>query len=105
MIENAREVITAWTAKILASPELAKEIGGTVNIIVDGSGGGSWLFYCQDKPRVIEGSDAADCKLIISDSDLVGIANGTLNPQMAFAQGKIKLEGDMMLALRLSALF
>ncbi len=37
----------------------------------------------------------------MSDEDLVALFSGTLNPMMAFMNGRIKLQGDMMLAQKL----
>lgn len=43
----------------------------------------------------------ADCTIKLSLSDLEGLVGGTLNPTMAFMQGKLKLEGDMAVAMAL----
>ena len=38
-------------------------------------------------------------------SDYVDMVNGKLNPQMAFMGGKLKIKGDMSLALKMQQLF
>lgn len=43
----------------------------------------------------------ADCTIKLSLANLEGLVDGTLNPTMAFMQGKIKLEGDMAVAMAL----
>jgi putative sterol carrier protein len=37
--------------------------------------------------------------------DYVKMASGELNPVVAFMQGKIKLQGDMSLAMRIQEIF
>lgn len=56
-------------------------------------------------PTVISNdNDDADCTVKISMSDFVKLADGSLNPQMAFMMGKLKVEGDMSLALQLGTI-
>lgn len=59
---------------------------------------------------VINGSDVsttdapADCTIRLSMEDLESLVAGDLNPTSAFMTGKIKLEGDMSVAMQLSQL-
>ncbi|WP_425097770.1 SCP2 sterol-binding domain-containing protein [Tropicibacter sp. S64] len=46
----------------------------------------------------------ADCTIRISETNLEKLIAGKLNPMTAFAMGKIKVSGDMSLALKLSQL-
>jgi putative sterol carrier protein len=41
----------------------------------------------------------------MSAADFVAMTNGKLNPQMAFMSGKLKIAGDMGLAMRMQQLF
>jgi putative sterol carrier protein len=41
----------------------------------------------------------------MSAEDFVGMVNGTVNVMAAFMQGKIKLEGDMGLAMKFQSIF
>lgn len=46
----------------------------------------------------------ADCTIKLSLDDLKDLISGDLNPTMAFMTGKIKIEGDMSVAMALSSL-
>ena len=46
----------------------------------------------------------ADCTIKLSLSDLEDLVSGDLSPTTAFMTGKIKIEGDMSVAMALSQL-
>jgi len=44
---------------------------------------------------------AARCTVAMTDADFLAVVNGKLNPQMAFMTGKLRIQGDMALAMKL----
>ena len=46
-----------------------------------------------------------DVSLTMEDDDLVQLLKGELNGMMAFMTGKLQVEGDLMLAQRISSFF
>lgn len=92
------------TARILASPQRVAGVGGTFKFVVTGESGGTWLVRCADPVAVTEGDGESDITVTVSAPDFIELANKRLNPQSAYIQGRIKLSGDLMLALKLGEL-
>jgi putative sterol carrier protein len=51
------------------------------------------------------GVEKADITFTVADKDWLAITEGKLDPMNAFATGKLKLGGDMMLAMKLQQIF
>ncbi len=82
--------------------ESAEAIGGTLKfevgdiiVYVDGTGNSN-IVSQEDKE--------ADCTISASADVLMDIKNGDLNPMMAVMGGKIKIGGDMGLAMKVQSL-
>ncbi|XP_076973741.1 sterol carrier protein 2-like isoform X1 [Tamandua tetradactyla] len=57
------------------------------------------------KESVLPNSDKkADCTITMADSDLLAFMTGKMNPQSAFFQGKLKITGHIVLAMKLQNL-
>jgi hypothetical protein len=90
-------------AKFQARPDVVGKIGAVYQFNISGAGGGSWTVDCtQPGGKIAEGTaDAAGCTVVATEADFLAIVNGKLNPQMAFMSGKLKIAGDMGLAMKL----
>lgn len=89
--------------------EFVKKIGGVFAFKVkDGPGGkeATWVVDVKNgKGSVLPDSDKkADCTITMADSDLLALMTGKMNPQSAFFQGKLKIAGNMGLAMKLQNL-
>lgn len=47
----------------------------------------------------------ADCTIKVSKEDFIALSTGELDPMMAFMGGKLKVEGDMSVAMGLQSIF
>jgi len=65
----------------------------------------SWVIDLKNgSGSVTEGSAKADTTLSLKDEDYVAMANGKLDSQMAFMQGKLKIAGSIAHAMKLGGL-
>lgn len=89
--------------------QLVKKIGGIFAFKVkDGPEGkeATWVVDVKNgKGSVHPNSDKkADCTITMADSDILALMTGKMNPQSAFFQGKLKITGNMGLAMKLQNL-
>jgi putative sterol carrier protein len=57
----------------------------------------------KQSPVVVTNDDMpADCTLEVNVADLEKMASGELNPMQAFMFGKLKVKGDMGVAMKMS---
>ena len=95
-VMNDLETITSKMSSRLAG----NGIGGSVKfdfgaegcILVDGDG------------NVSNDDGEADCTIGVEMNDFKEIAAGNLDPTMAFMQGKLKVDGEMGLAMKMGPL-
>lgn len=92
--------------RIAARPELSDEVGAVYQFDVTGPEGGSWTVDLRESPGAVRTgpTEEADCVVSVSQQDLAGILDGSVDPQMAFMMGRIKVAGNFMVATRLRAL-
>jgi putative sterol carrier protein len=79
----------------------------TIQYDVSGEGGGTWNAVIKDGAcTVSEGAATSpNLTLQISAQDWLDMLSGKQSGQMLFMSGKLKVKGDMGLAMKLSSLF
>jgi putative sterol carrier protein len=88
-------------------PEKAGNTSGIIQIDLNGDGGGQWALHITNgKISITEGqADSPKLTLKMLASDYLALSHGQVNPMNLFMAGKIKLEGDMMLAMKFPEMF
>lgn len=78
-----------------------------VQVDIVGEGGGAFYIELNNGNIAVEPYEYhdRDCKLIISGEDFISICDGSLDAVKAFTNGKMKVEGDIDKALKMSEIF
>jgi putative sterol carrier protein len=101
---TARDKLQRTAQRIAENPAQAREVGAVYRLSLDGEGGGHWIIDLREEPGVREGVADADCGLTLSASDYVDLVEGRTSAQQLFFTGRLRVEGDMGLAVRLQKL-
>lgn len=93
---DLQQVTTAMAAAVGDNSGLGKtlkfDFGAMGRIFIDGA----------SSPNTVSNEDnAADCTLQLGWDDFLSMSQGKLDPTMAFMQGKLKVLGDMSIAMKL----
>jgi len=87
---------------------LVKQINGIYqfDITKDGKTESWGVDLKNGNGKLINGKpEKPDCIITVDDDDFIQIFTGKMNAQEAFMGGKLKLKGNIQLAMKLSALF
>ncbi len=89
------------------NPGAASGVSASYQFDISGEQGGIWALDIKDgKCNLVIGGVASPSVVIaLADKDWMSIREGKLNSQMAFMQGKLKIRGDMNLAMKLQTMF
>jgi len=88
-------------------PEKAAGLDVVIQFKFTGSEPGDWFAAIKDgKVTVEQGTHESPKMTLTADSkDYVGIFTGEIDPMKAFMEGKLKLAGDLNLAMKLTQMF
>ena len=89
------------------NPAAAAGLNKTFQWNITGDEAGVWAFKINNgQGEVIPGGvEKPDVTFTISDKDWLAITEGKLDGMNAFMTGKLKVSGDMMLAMKVQNLF
>lgn len=96
-----QHVMDDLAARVSRNPERARKIGGVYEFVLDGEEGGTWHLD-MNEPAVRSGpSEKMNVRIRMKAEDFVAVADGKLNPMLAFTTGRLKVEGNLALAIKL----
>ena len=89
------------------NPAAAAGITKTFQFNITGDEAGKWALKVDNgvSELVPGGVEKPDVTFTISDKDFIAMSEGKLDPQSAFFSGRLKVAGDIGLALKLQQLF
>uniref|UniRef100_A0A3Q2HS68 Hydroxysteroid dehydrogenase-like protein 2 n=1 Tax=Equus caballus TaxID=9796 RepID=A0A3Q2HS68_HORSE len=89
------------------SDDVVKATQAIYQFELSGEDGGTWFLDLKSQGGNVgygEPSDRADVVMSMSTEDFVKMFSGKLKPTMAFMSGKLKIKGNMALAIKLEKL-
>src|SRR5262245_33422486 len=86
-----------------ANPAKVKEINAVYAFVITGDNGGSWVVdLTKEGGEVREApGEGANCTITTDADTFVKVATGKMPGPQAFMTGKLKIKGDMNLAMKL----
>jgi len=101
-------VFTEIEKHLKADESLAKKIGGIYQFQITGENNTvhTWTVDLKNgSGSVKEGAgEKPDCTISMTDDDFLQLMTGKLDGQTAFMQGKLKMKGNIALAMKLNLL-
>jgi putative sterol carrier protein len=105
-LPTVREIFEGLKGRLAANPAKIATLKGTYQFELTGDDGG--IFHAAfDSGQYDIGEGAAQspgCTITMSTADFVALVSGQLNPAAAFMTSKLKMKGDMGLAMKLQSL-
>ena len=104
-MESVAEFFEKFETRAAENTDAATAPNAIYQFNITGDGGGEYnldLTKGKTSDFVGQGTHASPgATITVSAEDWLGMLNGSLNPMQAFMSGKIKIDGDMTLAMSL----
>ncbi len=101
---NVQDLMDRASAMIGENPNRAREFNGVYKFVLDGDGGRTFIVDLKGDPRVVDGDGDADCVIYMTAADFIDLVEGRADRRALFFMGKLSVEGDWGLAMKLKSL-
>ncbi|MHB0884891.1 MAG: SCP2 sterol-binding domain-containing protein [Bacillota bacterium] len=103
---TTREIIAEMEKRLAANPAKLQGINAVYQFTLTGDDGGNWQVKVEGGQATFsEGTpDKANCTITMSSADFKEMVGGKLNATAAFMSGRLRIAGDMALAMKLQAI-
>ncbi len=100
-----REIITNMPSRL--DPGVAAGLDATIQLDLGGEGGGIWHCTIKDGACTVHDGahDTPTMTISMEAADYVELIAGRLNGMTAFMGGRLRISGDMGLAMKMESLF
>jgi putative sterol carrier protein len=100
------EVFAAMRDRVTANPAKIATFSASYQFDLTGDDAGTYHAYFDNGAVDIgEGATvAAACTVTMASSDFIALVEGKLNATSAFMSGKLKIKGDMGMAMKLQTI-
>lgn len=103
------DTVEGFFSELAYKVDKAKAAGmtATYQFNITGDGGGEWFVkIVNGEVEIGKGTaEGANITLTATDANWIDIVNGKTSGQTAFLMGKLKIQGDMSLAMKLASVF
>ena len=102
---TVKETFDAMAGKFRA--DKATGVNATIQYEITGDQGGNWNAVIKDGHCAVNAgvANSPTLTLTMASQDWLDMVGGKLSGQMAFMSGKLKLKGDMGLAMKIGSIF
>lgn len=100
-----RAIFAEYPGRLI--PAAARGVDAMIRFNLTGNAGGTYFLEIADGAASVSSRSSRQPQLTMTVSavDFVALHQGKLNAQLAFMNGKLKMVGDMGLAMKLPSLF
>ncbi len=100
-LSRTREIFEKVDRKLKERADEYRDVGAVYKIVLGGADGGTWII---DFRQASIGVREEECTIETKDEHFVNLFDGKLSPENALLTGKVKISGDMLLAMRFGEL-